>query len=941
MDDDQKKQELGKFNTSGNNDSTGSENNPVEKFRRLVNSSKETIGLNGITRNKEFGPPDDPNENEDNNPPDDVSMEDTKQIKVTPVPNGLSNYPMGLSSINENPTNSGEIPFTVPPNTPVGDQTPYLRRVDEVDHQATSVNLVISDTSKNSPKNSKKSVKSKSRGRRNVPPPSQKKQKDTKSNIFSRIKGPRKMTGCLIKSIILFTLGTILIGLGAVTFGIIKYFSIAASLPSVAGLRDRASQFETTRILDREGNVLYEILDPNAGRRTYVPLSEISPNVLGAIIATEDKDFYNNPGFDPFAIARALWSNYTSGEIVSGASTITQQLSRTLLLDPAERYEQTVERKTREIVLAAEITRRYSKDEILELYLNEIYFGNFAYGIQAAAETYFNKGADDLSIGQAAFLAGLPQAPSVYDITSNRDATLIRAKQVLVLMYQVSEEENCIRVSNTPDPVCVNAEAATQAASELEDYDFNIKQISYKHPHWVNYIRSLLEEQYDSQTIYRSGFSVYTSLDPKLQERAEEVVKEQVETMVDRNATNGALVAIKPSTGEILAMVGSADFENEDISGQINMAISPRQPGSAMKPLTYLAAFEKGWTPSTLIWDVESEFPPSGNPDDTRDPYIPVNYDGEFHGPVTVRTALANSLNVPAVKTLDFVKIYDNPETQEQEGFIKFAERMGITTLDDPDYGLSLTLGGGEVTLLDLTNAYSTMANGGSKLPLVSILKIEDFRGNKIYEYEKPEGEQVIRPEYAYQINSILSDNEARAMMFGRNSILNLGFEVAAKTGTTNDFRDNWTMGYTPDLAVGVWVGNADYTPMINTTGVSGAAPIWAEIMQFGIEQVTDGNPSRFSRPDGIVEKEICEISGTEPSEWCPSTRQEVFAFDQLPLDKEEDLWRELKIDTWTELESSSYCSDFVEKRFALNVKDKWAIKWLEDTDGVRNGPRV
>ena len=289
-----------------------------------------------------------------------------------------------------------------------------------------------------------------------------------------------------------------------------------------------------------------------------------------------------------------MFQNYTSGEIVSGASTITQQLSRTILLDPAERYEKTVERKTREIVLAAEITRRYSKDEILELYLNEIYYGNLAYGIQAAAETYFNTKANDLTLGQAAFLAGLPQAPSVYDINTNRDVTLRRAKQVLVLMYQGSQEKGCIEVSNSNQPVCVDAEAALMAAEELDNYPFEIKQISYNHPHWVNYIRAQLEEKFDPQTIYRSGFSVYTTLDPDLQEKAEEIVKEQVSALADRNATNGALVAIEPSTGEILAMVGSADFNNEEISGQVNMAISPRQPGSSIKPLTYLAAFEKG-----------------------------------------------------------------------------------------------------------------------------------------------------------------------------------------------------------------------------------------------------------------------------------------------------------------------------------------------------------
>ncbi len=353
----------------------------------------------------------------------------------------------------------------------------------------------------------------------------------------------------------------------------------------------------------------------------------------------------------------------------------------------------------------------------------------------------------------------------------------------------------------------------------------------------------MLETEYDSQTIYHSGFTIYTTIDPQLQEKAEKIVKKQIDDLADRHVTDGALVAIQPSTGEILAMVGSADFYNEAISGQINMAVSPRQPGSSIKPLTYVAAFEKGWTPSTLIWDVPSEFPPSGNPDDQRPPYKPVNYDGNFHGPVTVRDALANSFNVPAVKTLNFIGIYDNPATPEKEGFIEFARKLGITTLTRDDYGLSLTLGGGDVSLLEMTGAFGAYANNGVLVPRVAITKIVDYQGKVVFEYKPDPGKQVVRPEHAYLISSILSDREARVPMFGSDPVINLSFTVAVKTGTTNDFRDNWTLGYTPDLAVGVWVGNADYTPMNNTTGLTGAAPIWAQFMEFGISKLTGGNP--------------------------------------------------------------------------------------------------
>jgi len=365
------------------------------------------------------------------------------------------------------------------------------------------------------------------------------------------------------------------------------------------------------RILDRNGDVLYEILDPHAGRRTYVPLAKISPYMVAATIATEDKHFYEHPGIDIWAIVRAFWQNYTAGEVVSGASTITQQLARALLLSPEERQQRTYGRKLREAILAMEITRRYTKDEILELYLNEVYYGNLAYGVEAAAETYFHTTADKLTLEQAAFLAGLPQAPAVYDPYTNRAAAIERYKQVLVRLYQTSQEAGCITVSNSTHPICVGQEDIIKALEDMQNYDFPPPNIPIRYPHWVNYIRSLLEQRYDPQTIYRSGFTVYTTLDPTLQDKAQAIVTAQVQALAAKHVTDGALVAIRPTTGEILAMVGSADFNNEEIHGQVNMALAPRQPGSSIKPYTYVAAFEKGWTPATLIWDVPSEFPPS------------------------------------------------------------------------------------------------------------------------------------------------------------------------------------------------------------------------------------------------------------------------------------------------------------------------------------------
>ena len=810
---------------------------------------------------------------------------------------------------------------TPPPIALDKDNLPLPRRVHEVDMEGTRVSPVAYEPASR-PLNGTPQA-------RRVPPPSLPVSKPLNIDL-SKVDW-RRGWGCFLRILILALFGVVVLAIIGGSVMLFSYYRIARTLPSVDDLKDRASQFETTRILDRNGNSLYEILDPNAGRRTYITIDQIAPVLVAATIATEDKDFYNHPGFDFWAIIRALWENYRTEGQGGGASTITQQLARALLLTPEERAQRTYSRKAREIILAAEITRRFSKDEILELYLNEIYYGNLAYGIEAASETYFGKTANQLTLSEASFLAGLPQSPAVYDIYTNRDVTLVRQQQVLVLMYELSRTNSCITVSNSDVPICVDAVAAVNASDEMKVHNFISPNINARYPHWVNFVRSELEKQYDAQTIYRSGFIVYTTLDPTLQNEAQRLVTEQVALLADKNARNGALVSIKPSTGEILAMVGSPDFNNDAISGQINMADSPtRQPGSSIKPITYVAAFEKGWTPATLIWDVPTDFPDGANP-----PYVPKNYDDRFHGPVTARIALSNSFNIPAVKTLEFVGIYDDPATPEKDGMIAMAERLGIKSFTRPDYGLSLTLGGGDVSLLDMTTAYSVFANGGKKVPPISILKIVDFQGKVIFEYQPPQGEQVIRPEHAFLISSILSDNEARSWMFGRNSLLNLPFQVAAKTGTTNDFRDNWTMGYTPDLVTGVWVGNADYTPMVNTTGLTGAAPIWSSFMQFAVPVVSNNNPTPFTLPSGIIDKIICRVSGAEPSQWCQGgQRNEFFASDQPPLPPSQDLLVKTQIDTWTGLIAGDACKDFARDEFVMNVKDEWGRRWLRSGPG-------
>jgi penicillin-binding protein 1C len=800
---------------------------------------------------------------------------------------------------------------TLPPPPSTHESFPLPNRVEEVDQYITRANLT------------------------GIPPTRASRSASTRQTqpIRSHKGGLRKPLGCMVRAFIFALFIVVLVVIAVSSYSVYKYYMIARTLPSVDDLRQKASQFETTRILDRNGNTLYEILDPNAGRRTYTQVDKIAPVMIAATIATEDKEFYTHPGFDPIAMLRALYQNYKSGGTVSGASTITQQLAKALLMTAEERAQRTYERKAREIILSAEITRRYSKNDILELYLNEINYGNLAYGVEAAAETYFNTSAGKLDLAQASFLAGLPQAPGVYDIFSNREATLARHKDVLLLIYEDSVEKNCIPVSTSDAPVCISVEATAKAASDIEVYEFKQSTYAMRYPHWVNYVRAILEEQYDPQIIYRSGFTVYTTIDPALQDFAEQVVKKQVDALAELNVTNGALVAIRPGTGEILAMVGSADFYSDVIPGQVNMATSStRQPGSSIKPFTYLAAFEKGWTPSTLIWDVPSEFPPSGDVNDTRVPYKPVNYDGLYHGPVTVRTALANSYNIPAVKALTHIGIYDNPSTPEADGLIGIAQRLGITSLTRNDYGLSLTLGGGEVSLIEMTGAYAVLANGGRRVPPVAITKIVDHLGKVLYQYTPSGGEQVVRVEHSFLVSSILSDAQARIPAFGTNPVINLPFTAAVKTGTTNDFRDNWTIGYTPDISVGVWVGNADYSPMKNTTGLTGAAPIWADFMQQAEQQLTGGKPTGFSRPAGIEERVICAVSGAEPSQWCPAQRSEYYASDQLPAKADQDLWQNVLVDTWTGLKASSACSSFTEEKFAINVTDRWAVTWIKDT---------
>ncbi len=699
-----------------------------------------------------------------------------------------------------------------------------------------------------------------------------------------RRRRPRRRWGCLQTwlSIVLMALGALL-GAGLIV-GLVIYNSLAGELREDMEALDRlegVEDFETTEIYARDGTLLYEVFEE--GRRTEVPLDRIPFAMRWAIVATEDDTFYENPGFDPPSILRAARDWVQEGEIVSGGSTITQQLVRNIVFDYEERNEQTLRRKLKEAALSWVMTRQYSKDDILALYLNEVNFGNLAYGIEGAANVYFDKPATELTIAESAFLAGLVQAPGLYDPYTNFEAAKIRQRQVLDLMvlhgYLLPAEADAAFL----EPPLAPEDLASPAVSLLA-------------PHFTVEVRRQLAELpgLDPALLSRGGLKVYTTIDLRYQDLAERIAAQRVAELGEEyNLHNAALVAIHPATGEVLAMLGSVDYEDETIDGNVNIILSPQQPGSAMKPLTYAAAFEQGWTAADIIWDVPMAYDTGiGQGYD----YEPVNYDGRFHGPVRLRDALANSYNIPAVTLLREVGVGN---------LLAFSKRLGIESLGDDvsQYGLSLTLGGGELTPLELTSAYATFASGGRVVRPYLITRVEDNDGTVYYDAaDDPAvglGEQVIDGRIAFLISSILSDNDARTPAMGPESPLLVDFPAAAKTGTTNDFRDNWTVGYTPHLVVGVWAGNTDNSEMAEgTSGLTGAAPIWHDFMtavyndpDLAALLERPGLPelrADFTPPSGLEERPICVLSTLHdplPAEQgCSRTRLEWFRVGESDL---------------------------------------------------------
>ncbi len=612
----------------------------------------------------------------------------------------------------------------------------------------------------------------------------------------------------------------ILLGLVVALFGggLVMFWVATLEIPDFSSFNDRVVT-ESTKIYDRTGKVLlYDV--HGTIRRQVVPLEQISPNLQHATIAIEDQNFYQHHGIEPLSIVRAVFANLTTGQLSQGGSTITQQAIKNSVLT----QEKSFTRKLKEAVLAIKLEQVMSKDQILALYLNETPYGGNMYGVEEAAQSFFGKAASDVSVPEAAYIAALAQAPTYYSPYGlHREALETRKNLVLGKMVELKYI--------TP----AEAEAAKNTTVTFLPQSTG----GIKAPHFVMWVRDYLAQKYGEDEIETRGLKVITTLDAELQAKAEDIVREYGATNEKNfNAHNEGLVAIDPKTGQVLTMVGSRDYFDTAHDGNFNVTLAHRQPGSSFKPFVYATAFTKGFTSETAIFDVPTQFDTSCARDESRC-YAPHNYDEQFRGPMTFRTALAQSINIPAIKVLYLAGVKDS---------IALAENMGITSLTDPNrYGLTLVLGGGEVSLLEMTGGYSVFANDGVRNPIVNILRIEDSKGQVLEEFQ-PQPRSVLAPQAAREISSILSDDQAREPLYGTHSSLYFpGYNVAAKTGTTNDYKDAWVLGYTPSIAVGAWAGNNDNTPMEKKVSGLIVAPFWHAFMAEALKKMPNED---FTLPD-------------------------------------------------------------------------------------------
>jgi membrane peptidoglycan carboxypeptidase len=691
--------------------------------------------------------------------------------------------------------------------------------------------------------------------------------------------------------------------------GLIVYRVYASGMPPVEDVLSQNAG--GAKVYDRNGRLLYEYVDDLQGLRQPVPLSEVSPYLINATIATEDASFYSNPGVNIKGLLRAAYENFLPGRLGflqgSGGSSITQQLVKNIYIPEAERTKRSISRKLKETVYAIELTNRYSKDQILEWYLNQIPYGGIYNGVEAAAQGYFGKKASELTLGEAALLAGIPACPSCYNPLENPERAVARRNQVLLLM----EEKGFITKTE--------GWVAAQEPVNLTAHRFLIDA-----PHWVlSYIGPELEKMFGRQAVYREGLRVTTTLDLDLQKKAEDILENWISEFESSGGHNGALVAMDPTTGEILAYVGSRDYFRDDILGQNDMAQAFNSPGSAMKPFTYVTAFMKlGWGPGTLVLDT-----PICVQDGDKQ-FCPRNPAGDYHGAISVRNALGNSLNVPAFKTILAAGVNDVVAT---------AKKMGITGLDDRTFGPSFTIGGTDVRLVDMVFGYSVFANNGimrgvptvdtlpeGNRPLdpVSILRVEDANGNVLYDAgNERQDVELVPPQYTYLVNNILSDPQAQCITFGCGGLSIPGQHAAVKTGTSEPYEnsraigDTWALAYTPNFVVGVWAGNADNSPMYNITSTSIS---WRAARDF-METALEGKEAMdFVKPDGVDVAKVCVPSGMLPSEYCGKTVEDLFVTASLPKEKD-NWWQPFRIDIRTGLLATEMTPpQFVQQRVYL-----------------------
>jgi len=680
-----------------------------------------------------------------------------------------------------------------------------------------------------------------------------------------------------------FKFWTLRTGMFALGFILLLFVWYAKDLPTPGKIRHYQSA-ASTQIFDRNDKPIYAVHGDI--QRIVIKSDEIPLTVKQATLTAEDRSFYRHLGIDVKGMARAAYNIIIRHKSLQSGSTITQQYVKNALLDTS----QTFDRKIKEIILSLEIEVMYSKEDILTMYLNEIPYGSTAYGVESASQFFFNKKAKELNLAESATLAALPKAPTYYSPYGvHPDKRLARVNWILDSMADLKY---------------ISRDEANKAKEEAKDIKFAQPKEYIIAPHFAMYVKELLIEKYGEKLVESGGLRVTTTLDLDKQKFAEEAVKNASEKRFDNiGASNAALVSIDPKTGQIIAMIGSADFFNNSIDGQVNVADALRQPGSSFKPIAYATAFEGKYNPAYTLWDVTTDF--GGG-------YIPKNYDGNINGPVSMRQALAGSLNIPAVKTIFLAGL---------EKTINTAHNMGITTLNGKaeNYGLPLVLGSGEVKLVDLTTAYGVFANSGKLSSTTAILKVTDNKGKILEEFKEESPKQVLKPEVAYQISSILSDNEARSFVFGSRSALNIpDREVAVKTGTTSDYRDAWTIGYTPSLVTGVWVGNNNNKKMAaGSAGAMAAAPIWQEYM---IKALRDTTKDSFIRPGTIKDITVDRLSNKLPGQYSPETITDIFAPWQAPKDQD-DIHVAIRVDKFTGKRATDNCPNaFVENKIFTNL---------------------